>query len=276
MTNPALCYDFPLFVPADKPDRFAKAIAAAQGAIIIDLEDAVAPEARSFARDQLANQAADLAGALVSVFVRINAVTTRDHAEDMALCAKLPLSGIVLPKSERGEHLEHVRAAIPRGQHVIALIETAQGIANLRQIAPKADRLAFGSIDFCADLGCAHERLALLGVRQSIVLESRLSGLPSPLDGVTTAVRDDALIRDDATHAAMLGFGGKLLIHPAQIAPAREGFAPSARDLAWAQAIVAAGKGGASALNGEMIDAPVLIRAHAIIGRAMEETRQRT
>lgn len=100
------------------------------------------------------------------------------------------------------------------------------------------------------------------------MLESRLADLPSPLDGVTTAVRDEALIRDDAAHAAMLGFGGKLLIHPSQIVPSRAGFAPSAADLAWAQAVVAAGQGGASALNGEMIDMPVLIRAHSIIGRA--------
>lgn len=269
MRNPSLRYNFPLFVPADKPDRVAKAIAAAHDAVIIDLEDAVASEARPFARDQLANQAADLAGARISVFIRVNAVTSRDHADDMAVVSRLSLAGIVVPKSENAEHLDEIRAALPPGQYIIALIESAQGIANLRQITPKADRLAFGSIDFCADMGCAHERLALLGARQSIVLESRLAGLPSPLDGVTTAIRDAALIRDDASHAAALGFGGKLLIHPAQIAPAREGLSPSAGDLAWAQAVVAASKGGASAFAGEMIDTPVLIRAHAIIGRAI-------
>lgn len=269
MTDRSRRYDFPLFVPADKPERVAKAIASAHDAVIIDLEDAVAPENRPQARDLLANQAAELAGARVKVFVRVNAVTTADHAEDMKLCARLALAGIVLPKTEDGAQLERTRAALPQAWHVVALIETARGIANLRQIAPKADRLAFGSIDYCADLGCAHERLALLGARQSMVLESRLAGLLPPLDGVTTAVRDDSLTGDDARHAAMLGFGGKLLIHPCQIAPSRAGFAPAPSELAWAQAVVAAGKGGASALNGEMIDTPVLIRAHAIIARAL-------
>ncbi len=269
MTDRSRRYDFPLFVPADKPERVAKAMAAAHDAVIIDLEDAVAPENRPQARDLLANQAADLADARVTVFVRVNAVTTSDHAEDMKLCARLPLAGIVLPKTEDGARLEQARAALPPQWHVVALIETARGIANLREIAPRADRLAFGSIDYCADLGCAHERLALLGARQSIVLESRLAGLLPPLDGVTTAVRDEILTGEDARHAAMLGFGGKLLIHPSQIAPSRAGFAPTPTELAWAQAVVAAGKGGATTLNGEMIDTPVMIRAHAIIGRAI-------
>ncbi|RCK41002.1 aldolase [Thalassospira profundimaris] len=269
MNKSAIRYDFPLFVPADKPERVMKAIAAAHDAVIIDLEDAVAPENKPLARDELANIATDLAGEGIAIFVRVNAATTSAYADDMALCARLPVCGIVLPKSEYGDQLDQARAALPANRHVIALVETARGIANLRQIAPKSDRLAFGSIDYCADLGCAHDHLALLGARQSIVLESRLADLPPPLDGVTTAIRDAALIRNDAIHAALLGFGGKLLIHPSQITPSREGFSPSSDDLAWARAIVAAGKEGASAFNGEMIDAPVLTRAHAILRRAM-------
>ncbi|WP_035189420.1 aldolase/citrate lyase family protein, partial [Acidiphilium sp. JA12-A1] len=85
-------------------------------------------------------------------------------------------------------------------------------------------RLAFGSIDFCADLGAAHTREALLHARAELVLAARLAALPPPIDGVTTAIDDEAAIEDDARHAASLGFGGKLCIHPRQIAPARQGF----------------------------------------------------
>jgi citrate lyase subunit beta/citryl-CoA lyase len=149
----------------------------------------------------------------------------------------------------------------------MALIESARGLVAARAIALASARLAFGSIDFAADLGCAHGREALLAARLELVIASRLAGIAPPIDGVTDAVRDPDQVRADATHAAALGFGGKLLIHPAQIAPARAGFQPNAEEIAWAERVLAAGD-GAVTVDGALVDAPVRIRAKQIRRRA--------
>ena len=258
--------DFPLFVPADRPDRLAKAIELACDAVIVDLEDAVAPADRLSARMALTGNEGLLRRAGVPVFVRVNGVGSPWHEEDVAACSRLPIAGVMLPKSESGAALDELRAGLP-GFRLVALVETAAGLAGLRQWACKADRVAFGAIDYSADIGCVEDRTALLGARQEIVLASRLAGLPAPIDGVTTAVRDADLVRSDAEHAMRLGFGGKLLIHPDQIAPALEGFAPSGKQRQWAERILAAGHGGATSIDGEMIDAPVLAKARNILAR---------
>ncbi|MDE2326522.1 MAG: CoA ester lyase [Rhodospirillales bacterium] len=255
-----------LFVPADRPERFARAAASGADSIIIDLEDAVAPAAKSAARAALAAPGALPGG--IEIFLRVNAAGTPWHAEDLACAARLPLAGIVLPKAEAPERIAAVSQAAG-GPPVIALIETARGLAEARRLAAAGvARLAFGSIDFCADLGAAHTREALLHARAELVLAARLAALPPPIDGVTTAIDDEAAIEDDARHAASLGFGGKLCIHPRQIAPARQGFRPSAAELAWAQRILAAGPDGAEAVDGAMVDAPVRARARQIARRA--------
>ena len=138
-----------------------------------------------------------------------------------------------------------------------------------RRIAGAGARLAFGSIDFAADIGCAHVREALLSARSELVLASRLAGRAAPLDGVTTSINDPDLVRGDAAHAAMLGFGGKLLIHPAQVEPARAGFRPTPDELAWAERVLAAGRDGrATTVDGAMVDAPVRLRAEQVRRRA--------
>jgi citrate lyase subunit beta/citryl-CoA lyase len=129
-------------------------------------------------------------------------------------------------------------------------------------------RLAFGSIDFCADLGIGHTRQALLAARSEIVLASRLAGLFAPIDGVTTAIDNTELIEDDARYARELGFRGKLCIHPRQLMPARRGFSPSADEISWAQRILAAGPHGAISVDGKMVDAPVRAQAQRILAFA--------
>ena len=154
------------------------------------------------------------------------------------------------------------------GCAVLALVESARGIAAAREVAEAAARLAFGSIDLAADLGCAETRESLLAFRSELVLASRLAGLPGPLDGVTASYRDPEVIEDDARYAAALGFAGKLLIHPAQIVPARAGLEPAPAAIAWAERVLAAGQGGrAVAVDGAMVDAPVLKRAEQILRR---------
>ncbi len=254
-----------LFVPGDRRERFAKAASSGAGAVILDLEDAVAPANKDAARVMLATGFGN-----VPVLVRINARGTPWHAADLAAVAALDLAAIVLPKAEMDGALDAIHAGLAGRLPVIALIETARGLADARAITahPAVARIAFGSIDFCADLGCAHEREALLSARSELVLASRLGGLPAPIDGVTTAIDNAILITDDARYGRMLGFGGKLCIHPKQIDPVRAGYAPDEAEIAWAERVLGSGD-GAAAIDGEMVDEPVRIRARAIISKLL-------
>ena len=256
----------PLFVPADRPERYAKAFAAGADAVIVDLEDAVAPAAKAGSRQALLGARDALAAAACPVLLRINARGTPHHEADIAAARQLPpLAAVMLAKAECAHDVEAV--ADVTGRPVLALIESARGLAAARAIAEAGARLAFGSIDFAADLGCAHSREALLLARAELVLASRLAGRAAPIDGVTTGVKDEVLIADDARYAQSLGMGGKLLIHPAQIAPARAGLRPGAEEIAWAQRVLGSGD-GAAAVDGAMVDAPVRVRATQILRRA--------
>ncbi len=257
----------PLFVPGDRPERYAKAASSGADAIIIDLEDAVAPACKAQARAALCNPGALPAD--IDIYVRVNAVNTAWHREDLAAIAQLPISGIMLAKSESPRDVEKA-SEDTAGKPIIALIETALGLSMAREIAAAAcvRRLAFGSIDYCADIGAAHMREALLLARSEIVLASRLAALLPPLDGVTPSLDDAALLEADARYALNLGFGGKLCIHPRQIAPVRGGFAPTAEELAWARQVMSAEAHGAVSVDGAMVDAPVRARARQILQRA--------
>ncbi|WP_394029103.1 HpcH/HpaI aldolase/citrate lyase family protein [Xanthobacter wiegelii] len=256
----ALDFVVPLFVPGHRPDRFGKAAASGTDAVIIDLEDAVPPDAKAGARDALT---ADLA---IPVMVRVNGMGTPWHTEDLVAVARLCPAAAVLPKAEDPAILDAVAATLGPAIPIVALIETARGLAAARAIAahPAVVRIVFGSIDFCADLGCAHVREALLLARAELVLAARLAGGPAPVDGVTTGIDDEALIADDARHARGLGFSGKLAIHPRQIEAIRSGFLPDAAEIAWAKRILASGE-GATAVDGAMVDEPVRIRARMIL-----------
>ncbi|WP_126977161.1 HpcH/HpaI aldolase/citrate lyase family protein [Frigidibacter oleivorans] len=261
----------PLFVPASRPERFAKAAASGADAVILDLEDAVAPADKDAARAGLGRAIADLPVADLPLIVRINAAGTPWHAQDLASVRDLPLAGVMLPKAETPEVLAQVADALPV-LPLVALIETACGLARARAIAalPCVARLAFGSVDFCADLGCAHTPEALLAARSELVLAARLARRAAPLDGVTTDVSSSEAARRDALHAKMLGMTGKLCIHPRQVEPVRQAFAPDQAMLDWARKVLAAGD-GAVALEGEMIDEPVRRRARAILAAAGRE-----
>ncbi|MFN0262753.1 HpcH/HpaI aldolase/citrate lyase family protein [Tepidamorphus sp. 3E244] len=252
----------PLFVPASRPDRFSKAAACGTDAVILDLEDAVGREAKDTARDALDPSFTDL-----PVIVRVNAVGTPWHDADIAAVRDAGFAAVMLSKSEDPESVASVAedAAMP----TIALIETALGLANARAIAALngVTRLAFGSIDYCADLGCAHERNILLAARSELVLASRLAGIAAPIDGVTARINDTDELAADTAHARDIGMTGKLCIHPKQIDGVKAAFMPGEGEIEWARRVLASGDGAAS-VNGEMVDEPVRIRARAILARA--------
>ena len=257
---------FPLFLPATRLDRLSKALTAGADAVLLDLEDAVAEPQKDAARQALVDTLT--APPATPLLVRINASTSAHFASDLAACAALPLTAIVLPKAEDPAVCGHVAART--GLPVVGLLETALGVHRAPDVAAACARLAFGSIDFAADLGIAHEREPLGHARAALVMASRLAGLPPPWDGVTVAINNPDAVMDDCRHAVAMGFGGKLLIHPAQIAPARRAMAPSDADRAWAARVVEAARlnPGAAKLDGEMIDPPVILRARQILARA--------
>lgn len=248
----------PLFVPANRPERFTKAALSRADAIILDLEDAVAPSDKDFARSQLRTDFTEL-----PIFVRINAVGTPWYEADLAAVSSLAVAGIVVPKAELGENLDAIAQTCPP---VLALIESAQGMADVRSIAKKPGivRLVFGSLDYCADLGIAHEREYLVAARSELVLASRCAGIQPPIDGVTTTIDEADTVARDASYARKLGFGGKLAIHPGQVEAILAGFRPSPEETAWAERILSSGDGVAR-VGSMMVDEPVRARALRIL-----------
>jgi citrate lyase subunit beta/citryl-CoA lyase len=251
-----------LFVPADRPERFAKALASGAGAVIVDLEDAVAPAAKADARSALA---AWLDGpAATPVVMRINAAGTLWFANDLRLARHPAVAAVVVPKAEDAGLLATV------AKPLLPLVESAAGFDALREIAaePGVRRLLFGSIDFQADLGIEGDDDALLLFRSQLVLVSRRDGLAAPVDGVTTAVDDEAAVTHDTLRARRLGFGAKLCIHPRQVAVVNRAFRPSDAEADWARRVLAAtAAGGVVTVDGKMVDAPVLLRVRALPAR---------
>lgn len=264
-----------LFVPGNRADRFGKALAAGADAVIIDLEDAVAPADKAAAREAVRAWLHEGAAGR-QVMLRINAAGTEWFDEDLALCASPGVAAVMLPKAESAAQVAAVMAAVmaARASAVLPLIESAAGFAAMDPIAraPGVQRLVFGSIDFQVDMGMRDAlEDELLYFRSQIVLASRLAGIAAPIDGVSTAIDDASRLQTDVQRARRLGFGGKLCIHPRQVAAVHAGFAPAADEVAWAQRVLAAAAdagGAAIALDGKMVDKPVMLRAEAILREA--------
>ncbi|OWT81077.1 CoA ester lyase [Achromobacter sp. HZ28] len=257
-----------LFVPGNRPERFDKALAAGAGAVIIDLEDAVPPDAKTAARAELSQwlQRTD-----AQVVVRVNAADTAWFADDLQACASPNVAAIMLPKADKPDDLAACTRAAPNAR-LLPLVETAAGFDALRALVRVAgvERIVFGSIDFQLDLGIPGEDEALLFFRSQLVLASRLGELAAPVDGVTTEIHDAAIVQAEAVKSLRLGFGAKLCIHPAQVAPVNAAFQPTAQEVQWARRVLdaSAKAGGAAAVvDGKMIDRPVVLRAHAILAR---------
>jgi len=258
-----------LFVPGSRPDRFARAVSAGAHAVIIDLEDAVPPAEKIDARAAVA-KALPLAQ---PVLVRINAAGTPWFDDDLALCRLAGVAGIVLPKAEDAAIVERIAGQVGERAVILPLIETAQGLWHALAIARARGvaRLLFGSIDFQFDLGLRDDEL--VHYRSRLVLISRVADLPAPVDGVTTAIDDAEVLARDLERARTLGFGGKLCIHPKQVGMVNRAFLPTPEEVAWAERVVAAtadAPDAAVAVDGRMVDRPVLLKAREILAAAGE------
>lgn len=268
-----------LFVPANRPERFAKALASGADAVVIDLEDAVAPADKDSAREQLRGAFAQISAPdRAHLVVRMNASATEWEDDDLQLLQSLAaqgLAGVMLPKAESVAALQFVAAAVGPRCALLPLIETVAGLDQVDALAAVSQvlRLVFGHLDFQADLGlaCASDETELVPVRLAIVLATRRAGLAAAVDGVTLATKDSAQLQLDAARSRRGGFGAKLCIHPAQAAIVNLAFAPSATELDWAQRVLAAcaaAGGGVVSLDGRMIDSPVMRLAQRTLAQS--------
>lgn len=258
-----------LFVPGDRPERFPKAWSSGADAVILDLEDGVSADRKSFAREAVS--------AWLStehpVYVRVNGSRTEWFTADLAAAARPGVRGVMLPKAETPGQVEAVARALPGSVGVVPLLETVSGIIDARDLArvPRVERLAFGSVDFQLDAGIQGDGDELLYARSRMVLASRAAGILPPVDGVTTDLDNPERLDADVDRARRLGFGGKLCVHPRQVASVNRGFLPTEREIAWARKVIEAARSagaGAIRLDGELVDRPVVQRAEAILDRA--------
>lgn len=267
MFNPLRSY---LYVPADRPDRYGKALRAGADAVIIDLEDAVAAGNKIDARSALLkglSEARQSVDALPEILVRINCHGSSWYEEDLDACARLDIDGIVIPKPDSPMLIARIAALHPRWR-LYLLMETAAGFARIEALAqaPNVARLMFGSVDLMLDLGISDDGAPLDHYRSLIVLHSRLADLPAPVDGVCTLLEDRTALDAEVARAKAFGFRSKLCVHPRQVSGIHEGLAPSPAEAAWAARVCSlAAEGTAVAVDGKLIDAPVLEQARRIL-----------
>jgi citrate lyase subunit beta/citryl-CoA lyase len=264
-----------LFLPADRLQRLPKALDSGAHMVILDLEDAVAPAGKPAARDALAQAWPTLpVEQRQRMLIRINACGTPWHEDDAALLRELGrygLGGAMPPKAESEAALGKLFEQ-SGGAALLPLIESAEGLhaVDLIARAPGVVRLAFGHLDFQADLGleCGPDETELDSIRLTLVMASRRASLPPPVDGVTASLDDEKRLAADVARSRRLGFAGKLCIHPRQVALVDEALGPTPAQRAWAQEVIDASRregAGAFRLNGQMIDAPVLSRAQRLL-----------
>jgi len=261
-----------LFVPGNRSDRFDKALAAGADAIILDLEDAVAPRDKDTARANAGAWIAAHRDARDRVVVRINDAAAPWFAADLDMLRQAGVTQALLPKAEATDQVAAVRAALPADGQVLLLIESARGLQNVEALAaaPGVARLVFGTLDYAVDLDMSGDERGLDYPSARIAIAARCAGIATPVAGVTAAIDNDAQLLSDLAFARAFGFGAKLCIHPKQVTAIHNALRPTEAEKDWANRVIAAAEGseGAVQVDGKMVDRPVLLRARAILDRA--------
>jgi len=254
-----------LFLPASNPRAIAKARGAGADLVILDLEDAVKPEDKAAARAAAVEAVASPWD--MPVAIRINGVGTEWHSLDLDAAAGSKADLVVVPRATSA-HLVH-DVAETGGKPVLAMIETAAGVLAATEIAPETAGLIAGTNDLRADLRLPLDssRAPISVSLQLIVLAARAADV-SVFDGVFNGLDDEEGFLDEAREGRQLGFDGKSLIHPNQIAPCHEAFAPTAAEIERARALVDAFDGGAERFGNEMIERMHVEAAQRVLARS--------
>ncbi|KDA05710.1 citrate lyase [Microbacterium sp. CH12i] len=258
-----------LFCPADRPERFGKAFERAD-AVILDLEDAVAPAAKASAREHVAASTLDPAG----VIVRVNAPDTDEFERDLTMLQQSPFRTVMVAKTEDAASLD----VFDDRFSLITLCETAKGISNARLIAahPRVVAMMWGAEDLVASLGGTSSRKTngryrdvARYARSQVLLEAGAHG-KAAIDAVHIDIDDTKGLAQEAADAAASGFSATACIHPNQVSVIREAYQPDAKTTAWAHDVLAAAEGerGVFRFRGRMIDEPVLRHARSVVAHS--------
>jgi len=279
-----------LYIPGNNPAMLNNAGIFGADVIVLDLEDAVAPNEKDAARRLVAGaleQLAFLNPAGAEIMVRINGIDTPFARDDLEAIVPVAPNSIRLPKAQSKETVLEIAALLEKLEkaasidcpiEISPILETALGVSNAREIAtahPRVTALSFGAEDFTRDLGTSRSKAGteLAHARGAMVLAAKAADIQA-LDTVFADINDEEGLRAETAAIKQFGFDGKSVIHPRQIAPIHEIFNPTAEEIEMAQAIEAAlaeaeKKGsGVASLNGRMIDAPVVKKARRILAFA--------
>ena len=254
-----------LFLPASNPRAIARARASAADLVILDLEDAVKPEDKDAAREAAVDAVAEPWA--MTIAIRINGAHSQWHGRDIAAMMHSKVDTIVVPRAETKAELAFVRNQT--GKPIAAMIETAKGVIAAKVIAQEAAALIGGTNDLAADLRLPLDagRGPLQTSLQLILLAARAAGIAA-FDGVFNRLDDAEGFAAECAESRRLGFDGKSIIHPDQIAPCQAAFAPRPEEIARAERLMAAFTGGAERFEGEMIE-----RMHVEAARRLLESQ---
>ena len=268
-----------LFMPGDNLKKIQKGISLGVDSIVMDLEDGVALNRKSEARATIAAALRDLDFGRSERMVRLNPIGSGLELDDLAAVLPHHPASLMLPKVERAEQIQWVSQQL-EGTNIrlLAIIETARGLVNLKEIATASDRLdalIFGAEDLAGDIGATRTQAGweVFYARSAVVTYAAAFGLQA-IDTLCTDFNDEAALIEDAQFGVQLGFSGKLAIHSKQVNVIQASFTPTAEQIAAAQRLVAvhaeqqAHGTGAFALDGKMIDMPAIRAAQQVLAKA--------
>jgi citrate lyase beta subunit len=261
-----------LFVPGSDAHKLTRAPGSGADGVVADLEDAVTAPAKAQARELIARLLPGMSG--VARLVRVNAADSEFFADDLALVRAVRPDAVVLPKAVPAAAAALAGVGLP----IIAIVETAAGVRAAYEIArsPQVHALLLGAVDLAAELGLEESRdgLELQYFRSQLVTDSAAAARRAPFDAVYTRIDDPDGLAAHARNGRALGMGGKACIHPGQVPVINQVFRPSPELVDWAARAVAAAAAagergeGVVAVDGRMVDAPVLARARRILAQA--------
>lgn len=277
-----------LFMPGDDRRKIEKGAALGVDSVIMDLEDGVALSRKADARAVTAAALREVIFGHAEKLVRLNPVSSGLWAHDLAETLAAQPDGFVLPKVETAADIRTVSAAItaaearhgwPRGViRLLAIIETARGVVNLRDITasdPRLDALIFGAEDLAGDIGAARsaDGWEVFYARSAVVIHAKAAGLQA-IDTPFIDLNDLSGLADDTRRAAGMGYTGKLAIHPRQVEPIQAAFTPTADEITRAKRLIEAhaahqtAGSGVFDLDGKMVDMPMVRAAESVLARA--------
>jgi citrate lyase beta subunit len=268
-----------LFMPGDDLKKIQKGITLGVDSIVMDLEDGVALNRKAEARTTIATALHDLSFGRSERVVRINPIGSGLEQADLDAVLPHRPDSIMLPKVEHAEHIHWLAEAIDDPAiRLLAIIETARGVVNVREIAAVSDRLdalIFGAEDLAGDIGATRTKAGweVFTARSAVVTHAAAFGLQA-IDTLVTDFTDEAALIEDARFGAQLGFSGKLAIHPQQVAVIQSIFTPSDEQITRAQRLIQAHDAqqaqgiGAFAFEGKMIDMPAIRAAQQVLAKA--------